>query len=389
MPLHVASLDDIRNNRVTDLYFENTVQVLRAKNADRVVSAEIRGSVPPGSDFGLLCGVEEMLAILEGLPVEVEGLPEGSYFRERETVMTITGPYTEFARLETAILGVLCQASGVMTQAARCKLAAGHRTVISFGARRMHPAVAPMIERAAYLGGCDGFSVVMAGDLLGVRASGTMPHALILVAGALHTALLWFDEVVDPTLPRIALIDTYDDEKFSALIAAETLGAHLTAVRLDTPGSRRGNMLELLREVRWELDLRGYERVGLFVSGGVTEAEILRLNESADGYGVGTSISSAGVCDMALDIIAIGDEPVAKRGKKSGRKQLLACPECGERLLVPREQPAGKCRCGQDYQPLLVPLMREGKIIQQPSVPEIRAHCLAETGTWAKRGGVP
>jgi nicotinate phosphoribosyltransferase len=388
MPLHVATLEDIRNNRVTDLYFENTVQVLRAKDADRVVSAEIRGSVPDGSDFGVLCGVDEMLAILEGLPVEVEGLPEGSYFRERETVMTITGPYTEFARLETAILGVLCQASGVMTQAARCKLAAGHRTVISFGARRMHPAVAPMIERAAYLGGCDGFSVMMAGDLLGVRASGTMPHALILVAGALDTALRWFDEVVDPALPRIALIDTFDDEKFSALIAAETLGDKLTAARLDTPKSRRGDMLEILREVRWELDLRGYGHVKLFVSGSVTETEILRLNEAADGYGVGTSISNAPVCDMALDIIAIGDEPVAKRGKKSGRKQLLACPRCGERLLVPRGQAAARCQCGDAYEELLVPLMQGGQIIQQPSVAEIRGHCLAQVETWVKRDGV-
>src|SRR3712207_8047794 len=68
-------------------------------------------------------------------------------------------PYGAFAEHETAILGFLCQASGVATGAARCRLAAGERPVISFGARRMHPAITPMIERSAYLGGCDGGSV--------------------------------------------------------------------------------------------------------------------------------------------------------------------------------------------------------------------------------------
>ena len=37
--------------------------------------------------------------------------------------------------------------SGIATKAARCKRAAGDRQVISFGARRLHPALAPMIER--------------------------------------------------------------------------------------------------------------------------------------------------------------------------------------------------------------------------------------------------
>src|SRR3712207_8229007 len=48
-------------------------------------------------------------------------------------------PYGAFAEHETAILGFLCQASGVATGAARCRLAAGERPVVSFGARRMHP----------------------------------------------------------------------------------------------------------------------------------------------------------------------------------------------------------------------------------------------------------
>src|SRR5690606_27067049 len=126
--------------------------------------------------------------------------------------------------LETAMLGLLCQASGVATKAARIRRLAGDKTVVSFGARRVHPAVAPVIERAAYIGGCDGVSVVMAAELLGEDPTGTTPHALILLMGDTVDAMLAYDRVLPPDVPRIALIDTFQDEKFEAIRVAEALG---------------------------------------------------------------------------------------------------------------------------------------------------------------------
>jgi nicotinate phosphoribosyltransferase len=55
--------------------------------------------------------------------------------------------------------------------------------VISFGARRIHPVVAPMVERNAFIGGCDGVSVVKNAEFIGEEPAGTMPHALILAYG--------------------------------------------------------------------------------------------------------------------------------------------------------------------------------------------------------------
>ena len=43
-------------------------------------------------------------------------------------------------------------------------------------------------------------------------------------------------------------------------MACETI-KDLFAVRLDTPGSRRGNFPDIIREVRWEMDSRGYQNV--------------------------------------------------------------------------------------------------------------------------------
>jgi len=122
----------------------------------------------------------------------------------------------------------------------------------------------------------------------------------------------------------LSLIDTFNDEKFEAIRCAEALGERLTAVRFDTPSSRRGDMVELLREVRWELDIRGYKHVKLFVSGGLDEYEILQLNEVADAYGVGTAISNAPTINFAMDIVEIEGKPIAKRGKMAGGERYLA-----------------------------------------------------------------
>src|SRR5437899_8820377 len=136
--------------------------------------------------------------------------------------MTLAGPYLDFGLLETALLGLLCQATGIATAAARSQLAAGARPVYSFGARRMHPSIAPMIERAAFIGGCDGVAAVKSAELLGVAPVGTMAHALILILGE-ERAWKAFDRVIDPRLPRAALGGTSQAENFGGAAAAVAL----------------------------------------------------------------------------------------------------------------------------------------------------------------------
>src|SRR3970040_2681655 len=98
-----------------------------------------------------------------------------------------------------------------------------------------------------------------------------MPHALILVLGDTVEAIKAFDEVLNKKVKRVALLDTFNDEKFEPLRVAESMNGKLYAVRLDTPASRRGNFYRIFEEVRWELDLRGFKDVKLFASGGVVE----------------------------------------------------------------------------------------------------------------------
>ena len=276
--------------------------------------------------------------MLEGLPVDVWAMDEGTLFGPHQPVLVIEGTYVEWAEYETALLGLLCQASGIATKAARCKRAAGERQVISFGARRMHPGAGPMIERNAFIGGCDGVAVTKSAELIDADPTGTIPHSLVLLFGDTVQALGAFNEVVDPKVRRVALIDTLQDEKFEAIRVAEALGKDLYAVRLDTPSSRRGDFFQILSEVRWELDIRGFEHVKILASGGIDEYEILKLNSLVDGYGVGTSIANAPVLSFALDIMEIEGRPMAKRGKRSGAKQVWRVPGTIDNIVLAARQ---------------------------------------------------
>ena len=165
------------------------------------------------------------------------------------------------------------------------------------------------------------------------------------------------------------LIDTFLDEKFEVLNVAEAMGKKLFAVRFDTPGSRRGNFFRILEEVRWELDLRGFKDVKFFVSGGINEQDIPVLNPVVQGYGVGTSISNAPVIDFGMDIVEIDGKPIAKRGKWSGSKRMLACAMCGERKIAPNDVYGSTCSCGGVLNDLLVPLLDHGQQLVEPESP--------------------
>jgi nicotinate phosphoribosyltransferase len=371
-----ANVDEIRAGETTDVYFVRTEQIIREAGLDRMVRAELSvKSLPSDYPWAVLVGLEEVFALLEGLHLNVRGMPEGSVVRPHEPVLEIEGSYLSFAVLETAMLGLLCESSGVATKAARIRTLAGDRLLVSFGARRMHPSVAPVIERAAFIGGCDGVSVVKSARVLGEDPTGTTPHSLMLLVGDTVEAMMLFDRIVDSDAPRIALIDTFLDEKFEAVRVAEALGDRLSGVRLDTPGSRRGNFAQILQEVRWELDIRGFEHVRLVVSGGLDEKDIPVLQPLVHGFGVGTSIANARTIDFGLDIIEIEGRPVAKRGKMSGAKQVWRDPGTLTDVILPlsADAPEGNRRA------MMIPLMSDGRVLENvPSAREIRERVLEQ-----------
>ncbi|BCB96352.1 nicotinate phosphoribosyltransferase [Dissulfurispira thermophila] len=384
---HTADHNDILSGKIADVYFERTLRILKAKGINPTVKAEFIAKAFPGEyQWAVFAGLEEALYLLKNLPVKVRAMEEGTIFYPYEPVMEIEGKYQDFCVYETAILGLICQASGIATKAARFKKLAGDRPVISFGARRMHPVLAPMIERNAYIGGCDGVAVVKSGEIIGEDPMGTMPHALIICMGSTVDAIKAYDEVLEPKFKRVALIDTFLDEKFECLNVAEAVGDRLFAVRFDTPGSRRGNFYRILEECRWELDIRGYKHIKFYVSGGIREEDITVLNPVVDGYGIGTSISNAPVIDYAMDIMEVEGKPLAKRGKWSGSKRVLRCPACSRRIIAPLKCHESavqtqeiRCECGRIFEDILITVLDNGKyLIDMPSHKEIRNFVLKQ-----------
>ena len=133
-------------------------------------------------------------------------------------------------------------------------------------------------------------------------------------------------------------------------------------MRLDTPSTRRGDFRRIIEEVRWELDIRGYKNVGIFVSGGIDEAEVLALRGLVAGFGVGTSVANARCIDFALDIVEREGKPSAKRGKRGGKKQVYRSRGIigeGKDVITL----AGEGAPGGDMEPLLEPMIIGGEIV--------------------------
>ncbi len=376
MSFHYATEDEIRRGETTDVYFRRTEQILKAKGLDdiRVVAEVTAGELPENWSWAVLTGIEELAALMKDTPVNIFSMPEGTIFRPRDSngiripIVIIEGVYSKFASFETPLLGLLCQSSGIATTAARIRKAAGSKLVISFGARRMHPVLSTMIDRSAYIGGVDAISCILAAKKMGLEPSGTMPHSLIILFGEQIEAWKAFDEVVPDNIPRVALVDTYFDEKTEAIMASEALGKRLWGIRLDTPGSRKGNFEEIIREVRWELKLRGHQHVKIFTSGALNEESIIKLSKAgADGFGVGTRISNAPTVNFALDIVEKEGKPVAKRGKYGGLKSAWRCQKCRSDLVsVSKAENDQKCpKCNSIMKPLLQPLINNGKIVAE------------------------
>ena len=311
-----ATHEEIRSGATTDIYFVNTRDVLGSVGLlDTPVTAEIFTRTT-----GLFAGMGEVLELLRGLPLEIEALPEGERFSPKETVLRIRGSYGAFGLYETTLLGMLSSACAWATAARECVEAAGDKPVLCFGARHLHPAVAPVMEATAVrVGGCAGASCILGAKLCGREPSGTIPHAAVLIVGDTVKLAQAYDAALPEGIGRIFLVDTFHDECEEALRLAEALGPRLGAVRLDTPGERGGVTIDLVREMRWRLDKAGFPKVKIVVSGGLNPERIAALSEAgADVFGVGSYIAHAIPMDMTMDLKEVNGKPIAKRGRLPG-----------------------------------------------------------------------
>ncbi len=368
----IATEHEIKNAETTDVYLIYTKRALEEFGLHKKVVIEVYArNLPFEGNWGILLGVHDAAKLLEGLPINVKSMDEGEIFEVNsksivyEPVMQIECYYDDFCLYENPLLGLLSSNTGVASKAAHFRILALDRVMFSFGSRRIHPAIAPASERAAYIAGFNGVSNVLAGKLLGLTPVGTMPHAMVQVFEDQRKAWLALDKTMPKDVPRIALIDTFCDEKIEAIMAAETLGSKLDGVRLDTPKSRRGEWRKIIEEVKWELHARGMKNVKIFISGGIDEKTIQELSDLVDGFGIGASVSGAQPVDFCAKIVAVERDgvmvPMAKRGDIGGAKAVYRDPDTYADFVTLREErPPSKKMI-----PLLNDLIIDGKIVKK------------------------
>jgi nicotinate phosphoribosyltransferase len=396
---------------LTDLYELTMAQAYLAEGlSGPAVFSLFARRLPPGRNYLVAAGLEDALRILEGMRFEpealewlaslglfddrllawlasfrfsgeVEAVPEGTPLFGGEPLLEVTAPIAEAQLVETVVMNQVHLQTVAASKAARVVTAARGRTVVDFGARRMHGADAAVkVARAAYLAGCDSTSDVLAGRLYGIPLAGTMAHSWVQA----HASEIEAFRAFTGTWPRtVLLVDTYDTLAGVRQVArlARELGPdfRVTAVRLDS-----GDLLELSRAARRILDEAGLSQVGIFASGGLDERAIDRLVRAGapiGGFGVGTAMGvseDAPALDVAYKLVSYDGR---ERLKLSPGKELLPGPKQvfrierggkAERDVLARrgEDPAGR--------PLLVPAMRGGRRLAGPTLPEAREHAHRE-----------
>ncbi|MGB9279068.1 MAG: nicotinate phosphoribosyltransferase [Pseudonocardiaceae bacterium] len=298
---------------------------------------------------------------------DIDGYPEGELYFPGSPVLTVTGSFAEAVMLETLVLSVLNHDSAVASAAARMAGAAGQRPLVEMGSRRTHEEAAVAAARAAYLGGFSATSNLAAGQRYGIPTTGTAAHAFSLLhdseadAFAAQVAALGTDTTL--------LVDTYDITQGIAT-AIEVAGPGLHAIRIDS-----GDLGELARQARDQLDRLGAPDVQIVVSGDLDEYSIAALRaEPVDSYGVGTSVvtgSGLPTAGMVYKLVEVDGQPVAKRStdkiSRGGVKSALRRYKPSRTALEEVVFRQGRQPERDEHDRLLqVPLLREGQPVGSP-----------------------
>ena len=298
---------------------------------------------------------------------DIDGYPEGELYFPGSPVLAVTGSFAEAVVLETLVLSVLNHDCAVAAAAARMVGAAGDRPLVEMGGRRTHEDAAVAAARAAYLAGFTATSNLAAGQRYGIPTTGTAAHAFTLLHDSEADAFAAQVEALgtDTTL----LVDTYNITRGIAT-AIEVAGPRLRAIRIDS-----GDLGELARQARAQLDRLGAPDVQIVVSGDLDEYSIAALRaEPVDSYGVGTTVvtgSGVPTAGMVYKLVEVDGRPVAKcsasktsrGGAKSALRRYKPSGTAVEEVVFPRGR---KPEPGKHDRGLPVPLLREGHPVGPP-----------------------
>jgi len=225
----------------------------------------------------------------------IHAVEEGTLVFPHEPLLRVEADLIQAQIIETALLNMLNFSSLIATKAARvCKAAAGDK-VLEFGLRRAQGVNGALAaSRAAYIGGVNATSNVLAGKLYDIPVKGTHAHAWVM---SFDTELNSFEAYAE-AMPNNCtfLVDTYDtiEGVRNAVKVATDLrakGYEMQGIRLDS-----GDLVALSKAARKILDESGFHNADIVASDDLNEDKIaqLKLDGAAISvWGVGTQLVTA------------------------------------------------------------------------------------------------
>ena len=242
---------------------------------------------------------EEFLEYLRNFKFsgDIYAVPEGTVVYPNTPLVTVVAPLIDAQLIETMLLLTVNHQSLIATKANRIVRAAGNAKVMEFGARRAQGADGAIFgSRACYIGGVGSTATVIADQMFGVPAVGTMAHSFVQFFDSEYEAFKAYAEVYPDAC--VLLIDTYSVLESGVLNAIkvakevlEPMGKRLKGVRIDS-----GDLAYLTKKVRRILDEAGCEDCNIVVSNSIDEYTINSLNKQGariDSYGVGERMITA------------------------------------------------------------------------------------------------
>jgi nicotinate phosphoribosyltransferase len=317
---------------------------------------------------------------------DVDAMPEGTVCFANEPIVRVTGPRIEAQLLETLLLNQVNFQTMAATKAARVVLAAGGgepgsgERIVDFSPRRDHGIDAAMkVARSAAIAGAGGTSNVAAAMRYGLEPVGTMAHSFILSFGDERSAFEAFLRSFPET--GVLLVDTFDTKQGvrNAIEASRATGVALRGVRIDS-----GDLAGLAAQARRLLDEAGMTEAGITVSGDLEEegiAALVAAEAPIDRFGVGTDLGTSRDSPVVNGVYKLVADAGAGAGgwrgvrKLSPEKQTLPGPKQVWRRHEEGQMagdliaPADEDRAGE---PLLVPLMRDGRIVREDDLATMR-----------------
>lgn len=237
---------------------------------------------------------EDFLKYLEGFKFtgDMYSVREGDIVYPQEPIVVIKAPLIEAQLIETALLNIISHQTLIATKSSRIVHAANGKSVVEFGLRRAQgPDAGIYGARAAVIGGCNGTSNVLTGQMFNIPVKGTHAHSWVMSFDSELEAFRAFAEVYPDSC--LLLVDTYDSVQgiknaITVFKELKAKGHKPVGIRLDS-----GDLAYLSKLARRMLDEAGFKDAIVMASGDIDEylLESLR-NQGAmiDVFGVGTKL---------------------------------------------------------------------------------------------------